>query len=82
MFHNGSNYDYHFIIKGLAEEFEGDFERLGENKEKYILFSVPNKKESNKDGTIIYKIKFIDSFRFMSTSLSNLVDNLSSGTNN
>ena len=22
VFHNGSNYDYHFIIKELAEEFE------------------------------------------------------------
>ena len=41
VFHNGSSYDYHFIIKGLAEEFEGDFECLGENKEKYITFSVP-----------------------------------------
>ena len=29
IFHNGSSYDYHFIIKGLAEEFEGDFECLG-----------------------------------------------------
>ena len=33
-FHNGSNYDYHFIIKGLAKEFEGNFDCLGENKEK------------------------------------------------
>ena len=77
IFHNGSSYDYHFIIKGLAEEFEGDFECLGENKEKYITFSVPIKKESNEDETKIYRIKFIDSFRFLSTSLSNLVDNLS-----
>ena len=29
--------------------------------------------------TISYKIKFIDSFRFTSFSLSNLVDNLSEG---
>ena len=28
---------------------------------------------------ISYKIKFIDSFRFMSSSLSDLVDNLSDG---
>ena len=26
-----SNYDYYFIIKDLAEEFEGQFECLGEN---------------------------------------------------
>ena len=58
---------------------EGDFECLGESKEKYITFSVPIKKEFDKDKSIIYRIKFIDSFRFMSTSLSNLVDNLSDG---
>ena len=82
IFHNGCNYDYHFIIKGLAEEFESEFECLGENKEKYITFSVQIKKESNEDDTIIYRIKFIDSFRFMSTSLSSLVDNLSGGIHN
>ena len=71
------SYDYHFIIKGLAEEFEGDFECLGENKEKYTTFSVAIKKESNEDETIICRIKFIDRFRFTSTSLSTLVDNLS-----
>ena len=26
VFHNGSKYDYHFIIKELANEFEGQFE--------------------------------------------------------
>ena len=26
VFHNGSIYDYNFIIKELAEEFEGEFE--------------------------------------------------------
>ena len=46
VFHNGSTYDYHFIIKQLAEEFEGEFECLGENTEKYITFSVPLKKEN------------------------------------
>ena len=71
--HNGSTFDYHFIIKQLAEEFKGQFKCLGEFTEKYITFSVPIKK----DKTNIYKLKFIDSFRFMSISLSNLVDNLS-----
>ena len=41
--HNGSKYDYHFIIKELAEEFKGQFECLGENTEKYITFSIPIK---------------------------------------
>ena len=36
VFHNSSTYDYHFIIKELAKEFEGEFECLGENTEKYI----------------------------------------------
>ena len=26
VFHNGSTYDYHFIIKELAKEFEGNFD--------------------------------------------------------
>ena len=87
MFHNGSTYDYHFTIKNLAEEFEGEFECLGENTETYITFSIPIKKEITKKDTngndkiikISYKIKFIDSYRFISTSLSKLVDNLSEG---
>ena len=59
------------------KEFQGNFERLGENTEKYITFSIPIKKKiENKDIEITYKIKFINSFRFMATSLSKLVDNL------
>ena len=83
VFHNGSTYDYHFIIKELAKEFDGNFDCLGENTEKYITFSVPLKKKiENKDIEINYKIKFIDSCRFMSSSLSKLVDNLSEGIHN
>ena len=44
VFHNGSNYDYHFIIKELANGFEGQFECLGENKERYKMFFVPTQK--------------------------------------
>ena len=78
VFHNGSTYDYHFIIKHLATEFKGSFDCLGKNTEKYITISVPIKKEHDDDGkAVIYKLKFIDSYRFMSDSLSSLVDNLS-----
>ena len=45
VFHNGSNYDYHFIIKELAEEFKKHFTCLGENTEKYITFTVATEKE-------------------------------------
>ena len=34
VFHNSSKCDYHLIIKELAEEFEGQFECLGENTDK------------------------------------------------
>ena len=44
-FQNGSNYDYHFVIKKLVEEFEGQFTCLGEYTEKYIIISVSIKKE-------------------------------------
>ena len=83
VFHNGSTYDYHFIIKELVKEFDGNFECLAENTEKYITFSVPIKKKiENKNIEIIYKIKFIDSYRFMSMPLSKLIDNLSEGIHN
>ena len=77
--HNGSRYDYHFLIKELAEEFKGEFECLGENTEKYISFSVPIKKEHDNDNdkTITYKLKFIDTCGFTQSKLSDLADNLS-----
>ena len=67
------------------KEFEGNFECLGENTEQYITFSAPLKKKNKNKSKIIeitYKIKFIDSYRLMSTSLSKLFDNLSEGIHN
>ena len=61
----------------MAGEFKDNFECLGESTEKYITFSVPIKKEHGNGKPTIYKLKFIDSYRFMQDSLSNLVDNLS-----
>ena len=82
VFHNGSTCDYHFIIKELAEEFEGQFKWLVKNTEKYITFSVPIKKQLDNGKTREYKLNFIKSSRFMSSSLSSLVDNLSEGLHN
>ena len=43
--HNGSNYDYHFIIKELAEEFKKLFTCLRENTGKiHNLFSSSRKR--------------------------------------
>ena len=38
---------------------------------------MPIKKEHDNGKATTYKLKFIDSYRFMQDSLSNLVDNLS-----
>ena len=77
-FHNGLNYNYHLIIKELANKFERQFGYIGEISEKYKTFFVPIEEDVtkiDKDGkessvTISYKIKFIDSSR-----LSYLVNN-------
>ena len=45
VFHDGSNYDYLFIIKVLAEEFKKQFTCSGENTEKYITLTVPIEKQ-------------------------------------
>ena len=77
--HNAS-YDIHFIINQLAE-LKDELDCIGENIEKYITFSVPIKKECGGGKTIIRKLRFIDSFRFMSASLSDLVNNMSGNFN-
>ena len=64
VFHSGSNYDYHFITKELANDFKGRFKYLRENTEKSKIFPVSIEKEIrkvDKDGhenitTVSYKI--------------------------
>ena len=45
VFHKGSTYDYHFIIKELVKEFDGNFDCLGENTEKHNIFSTTKEKD-------------------------------------
>ena len=86
-FQSGSNYDYHFMIKELPSELEGQSEYFWENTEKYKNFSFPIEKEvkkidKNGNGSVVttsYKIIFIESERVIATSLSNLADNLAEG---
>ena len=72
-----ASYDTHFIINKLAEGFKDESNYIRENQEKYITFFVPIKKQCDDNKTIAYKLSFIDRFRFMSTSLSELIDNMS-----
>ena len=68
VFHRGSNFDYHFIIKELANEFEGQFEGITKNKEKCKKFLKIDKDGNETVETISYTTKFIDSARFMASS--------------
>ena len=87
VFHNGSNYDHHFVVKELPEEFNKQFTCLEENTKKYITFTVPIQKagprsdrnEEEITKNICYILKYIDSTKFMASSLSNLVNNHSEG---
>ena len=56
---------------------KGQFKSLGENTEKYVTFSVSIKKEHDNGKTSTCRLKFIDSYRFMSYKLADLVGNLS-----
>ena len=92
VFHNLSGYDTHLFVKNLGFS-EGDTDCIPNNEERYISFTKKKKKiqvESytkkvrNKEGktdcktrTLHHQIKFIDSYKFMATSLDKLVNNLS-----
>ena len=78
IFHHGSKHDWHFIIKELATEFDcGEFKCLAENTEKYVSFSVPIKKQYNDWKVEMFEIEFVQTFKILPTSLTNLSDNLS-----
>ena len=65
------------MIKDLAKEFKPDINCIRENTEKYISFSVPIHNKNLDNETVKYSLKFIDSYRFMNSSLDSLKDNLS-----
>ena len=80
VFHNLSGYDSHLFIKNLGYT-AGNIDCIPNNEEKYISFtkSIVTGSYTNKEGKtkpIKHKIRFIDSFNFMSTSLDSLVNNL------
>ena len=82
VFHNLSGYDAHLFIRELGKKFNTeDIKVIAENTEKYITFSVDVvvDKYKTKKGEIKDKkmeLRFIDSMRFMSSSLDKLSSNL------
>ena len=81
LFHNLQGYDSHLFIKQLAK-VSGDLSCIPSTEEKYISFSKKIKVDeyfSIKMGKLLpkkFEIRFIDSFKFLQTSLANLVSNL------
>ena len=82
IFHNLQGYDAHLFIKQLAK-LDGDLNCIPSTEEKYISFSKSIKVDEyycskvSKMVPINFEIRFLDSFKFLQTSLTNLVSNLS-----
>ena len=80
VFHNLSGYDAHLFIRELGGH-TSDMEVITKNKEDYISFSikVPVDSYIDKNGeekAKLIDLRFIDSFKFMSSSLDSLTKNL------
>ena len=81
IFHNLAGYDSHLFVKNLGKS-EGNIKCIPNNEEKYISFSKTivvgkYKDMAGEEKEIKHDLRFIDSFKFMATSLDNLVKNLS-----
>nr|XP_012219810.1 PREDICTED: uncharacterized protein LOC105670709 [Linepithema humile] len=76
IFHNLSGYDAHFIIKDVANAFEGNIDLLPLTKERYISFTKNVKDTEDEKSKLCIKLRFIDSFRFLGTSLQKLTSYL------
>ena len=70
--HNLSGYDSHMIIKTVSKFGDGVLKIIPKTGEEYISFS---KSYKTKDGKF-FELRFLDSFRFMSSSLDSLATNL------
>ena len=80
IFHNLSGYDAHLFIKSLGKT-KGEIDRIPVNEENYISFTKRIAVDEYKDKkgeqkTVTREIRFIDSFKFMASKLSDLVENL------
>ena len=72
LFHNFSGYDCHLFVKSLSN-IQGDVSIIPLNKENYISLS----KRIYLDAKNTFEIRFLDSNRFLQSSISSLAKNLS-----
>ena len=84
VFHNLSGYDAHLFIKELAALTDGSIGVIAKITEDYISFSIKVEVDKYIDENGIERLKeielrFIDSFKFLSSSLDSLVNNLARG---
>ena len=80
VFHNLSGYDCHLFIKTLGNS-KGDISCIPNNEENYIAFTkqvIVDKfvNEEEKEVNVKRELRFIDSLRFMASSLDKLSSNL------
>ena len=81
IFHNLQGYDAHLFIKQIAK-LKGKLNCIPSTEEKYISFSKSIKVDEfysykvDKMIDVNFEIRFLDSFKFLQTSLANLVGNL------
>jgi len=68
-FHNLSGYDAHLFVKNPNAMGEGDIDCIPNTEEKYISFS---KSIYDDEKKFKYKIRFIDSFKFLPASVDKL----------
>ena len=86
VFHNLSGYDAHLFIKELGKGLRGDnMEVIAKDKEDYISFSIRvpvdnYRDEEDQEKEKLMELRFIDSFKFMASSLDLLNKNLVSGS--
>ena len=83
-FHNLAGYDSHLFITKLANNFKGErVDVIPTNEQKYITFTKSSqvgiyKDKEGKEHNIYFKLRFVDSLKFMNTGLETLANNLPS----